>query len=111
MKQIIKKLKKVDFVILQLKLIIEDHLTDSEWYLLAYFILYGDKFKEKMLEDEISLSLQTVNNITSKFIKEGILVSERIPMTKKRTYTLDEGLSKSIELTDCVYMLKLEIVN
>lgn len=105
-----RTVNKVDLVIYQLKNLINAHFTKSEWIYLSYLLLYEDDFKNKLLEDEIVLSLDTINNMTSKFRKLKLVSSNRNTNNpKKRNYKLNDVIKNNILITNIEYRMKLNL--
>ena len=100
----------VDLVIYQLKNLINTHFTKSEWIYLAYLLLYGNDFKTKLLDNEIVLSSDTINNMTTKFRKLKLVSSFRDNANpKKRSYKLNDIIAKNILITNVEYRMKLSL--
>lgn len=69
-----EKLSKVEFYKRQLDVILEGKdTTDTKKYILAYFIVYGKDYKEKVLESRISTSQDSMNNYESALRRENLI--------------------------------------
>jgi hypothetical protein len=69
-----EKLSKVEFYKRQLDIILQDKgTTETKKYILAYFIVYGKDYKEKVLESRISTSQDSMNNYESALRRENLI--------------------------------------
>lgn len=70
----IKKVSKEELVRFQLQYTLEQYdIADTELTVLAYIYLYGRDAIQKLLDDTILKSKKSIENIITKYRKEGII--------------------------------------
>lgn len=104
---------KYDFSLLesiefQLQLFIPK-ITRRQSSMLAYMIVYPDTYKEKMLEDNISISVDSINVRLSQMAASGILKNTDVKDSKNKNKELVDEIKNIIQLGDFVYNITVNL--
>ena len=86
-------------------------ITESQINFLIYLFLYGDTFKERLIEDGKFLSIQAIKNAQSILLRSKLIVI--IPDAKVKNlayvYDIQPRLRKALILGDLEYIISIRV--